>query len=88
MDLTNDTGHGLGDRFVATDAMLLAFANATTDIKKILVNFGLDRETLEAAIREIRKGARVEDEKAEEKFAALEKYARDLTEIARSGKLE
>lgn len=88
LDLASDTGRGLGDRFVATDAMLLAFTNATTDIKKILINFGLDRETLEAAISEIRKGARVEDEKAEEKFAALEKYARDLTEIARSGKLD
>ena len=88
LDLASDTSRGLGDRFVATDAMLLAFANAATDAKKLLAKFGLDREKLEAAIRESRKGVRVEDERAEEKFAALEKYARDLTEVARSGKLD
>jgi ATP-dependent Clp protease ATP-binding subunit ClpB len=88
LDLASDTGRGLGDRFVATDAMLLAFANAATDAKKLLAKFGLDRDRLEAAIRDSRKGNRVEDERAEEKFAALEKYARDLTEVARSGKLD
>ena len=71
LDLASDTGRGLGDRFVATDAMLLAFANAATDVKKLLGQFGLDRQKLEAAIREARRGARVEDEQAEEKFGFL-----------------
>jgi ATP-dependent Clp protease ATP-binding subunit ClpB len=88
LDLASDTGRGLGDRFVATDAMLLAFANAATEAKKLLARFGLDRAKLEAAIRESRKGSRVQDERGEEKFAALEKYARDMTEAARSGKLD
>jgi ATP-dependent Clp protease ATP-binding subunit ClpB len=88
LELASDTGRGLGDRFVATDAMLLAFANAATEVKKLMAKFGLDRAKLEAAIRDLRKGGRVEDERAEEKFAALEKYARDLTEAARSGKLD
>jgi ATP-dependent Clp protease ATP-binding subunit ClpB len=88
LDLASDTARGLGDRFVATDAMLLAFANAATDAKKLLARFGLDRVKLETAIRESRKGSRVEDERAEEKFASLEKYARDLTETARAGKLD
>jgi ATP-dependent Clp protease ATP-binding subunit ClpB len=88
LDLASDTSRGLGDRFVATDAMLLAFANAATDAKKLLAKYGLDRNLLETAIRESRKGTRVEDEHAEEKFAALEKYARDLTEVARTGKLD
>jgi ATP-dependent Clp protease ATP-binding subunit ClpB len=88
LELASDTSRGLGDRFVATDAIFLAFANSSTDIKRILTKFGLDREKVESVITEIRKGARVEDEKAEERFAALDKYARDLTEIARSGKLD
>jgi ATP-dependent Clp protease ATP-binding subunit ClpB len=88
LELASDTARGLGDRFVATDAMLLALANAGTDAKKVLARFGLDREKVEAAIRETRKGNRVEDERAEEKFAALEKFARDITEVARSGKLD
>jgi len=88
LEISSDTGRGLGDRFLATDAMLVAFGNAGTEAKKILESFGLDRKKLEAAVRDSRKGARVEDERAEEKFAALEKYARDLTAVAQSGKLD
>jgi ATP-dependent Clp protease ATP-binding subunit ClpB len=64
LEVASDTGRGLGDRFLATDALLLALTNAHTDAKKVLESFGLDRKTLEAAIRETRKGSRVEDEKA------------------------
>ncbi len=88
LEVSSDTGRGLGDRFLATDALLLALANAHTDAKKVLERFGLDRKTLEAAIRETRKGSKVEDEKAEEKFAALEKYAKDYTALAAAGKLD
>ena len=88
LELASDTGRGLGDRFLSTDAMLLAFANAHTDVKKLLERFGLDRKKLEGAIRESRKGARVEDERAEEKFASLEKYAKDFTSLAEAGKLD
>ncbi len=88
LEVASDTGRGLGDRFLATDALLLALTNAHTDAKQVLERFGLDRKTLEAAIRETRKGSRVEDEKAEEKFASLEKYARDYTALAAAGKLD
>jgi len=88
LDLASDTGRGLGDRFLSTDAMLLAFANAHTDVKKLLERFGLDRKQLETAVRESRRGARVEDERAEEKFASLEKYAKDFTALAERGKLD
>ena len=88
LEVASDTGRGLGDRFLSTDAMLLAFANAHTDVKKLLERFGLDRKRLEGAIRESRKGARVEDERAEEKFASLEKYAKDFTTLAENGKLD
>ncbi len=88
LELASDTGRGLGDRFLSTDAMLLAFTNAHTDVKKLLERFGLDRKKLEGAIRESRRGARVEDERAEEKFASLEKYAKDFTALAENGKLD
>ena len=88
LEIASDTGRGLGDRFLATDAMLLAFANAGTEAKKLLNRFGLDRPKIEAAIRESRKGVRAEDERAEEKFASLEKYAKDLTALAKAGKLD
>ncbi|BDU71374.1 ATP-dependent Clp protease ATP-binding subunit [Mesoterricola silvestris] len=88
LEVSSDTGRGLGDRFLAADAMLLAFGNAGTEARKILESFGLDRRKIEAAIRETRKGSRVEDERGEEKFASLEKYAKDLTALAQSGKLD
>ena len=88
LEVASDTGRGLGDRFLATDAMLLAFANAGTEAKKLLARFNLDRPKLEEAIRESRKGVRAEDERAEEKFASLEKFARDLTAQAKAGKLD
>ncbi|MBP1626893.1 MAG: ATP-dependent chaperone ClpB [Holophagaceae bacterium] len=88
LELASDTARGLGDRFVATDAMLLTFANAHTDAKKLLEPFDLDRKKLEAAIRESRRGAKVEDERAEDKFASLENYAKDFTTLAEQGKLD
>ena len=88
LEVASDTGRGLGDRFLATDALLLALANAHTDAKKVLERFGLDRKKLEAVIREVRNGSKVEDEKAEEKFASLEKYAKDYTALAAAGKLD
>ena len=88
LEVASDTGRGLGDRFLATDALLLAFSNAHTDVRKSLDSFGLDRKKLEAAIREVRKGSRVEDEKAEERFASLDKYAKDYTVLAENGKLD
>ncbi|HLP30999.1 MAG TPA: AAA family ATPase, partial [Geothrix sp.] len=88
LEVASDTGRGLGDRFLATDALLLALTNAHTDAKKLLERFGLDRPKLEAAIREVRKGSRVDDEKAEEAFASLEKYAKDYTALAAAGKLD
>ena len=88
LEVASDTGRGLGDRFLATDAMLLAFTNAATDAKKLLARFGVDRRKLEAAIREGRAGQKVEDERAEEKFASLKKFAKDYTELAEKGKLD
>ncbi len=88
LETASDTGRGLGDRFLATDALLLAFANASTDAKKLLERFGADRKKLEAAIKAGRAGQKVEDERAEEKFASLEKYAKDFTALAEAGKLD
>lgn len=88
LEVASDTGRGLGDRFLATDALLLALSNASSDAKPVLERFGLGRKALEAALRELRKGSKVEDEKAEEKFASLEKYAKDYSALAAAGKLD
>lgn len=78
----------LGDRFLATDVLLLTLATEPGEGRKALQAFGAESGKLETALKEARKGARVEDEHAEEGFASLEKYARDMTALARAGKLD
>ncbi len=88
LEVAMDTARGLGDRYLATDALLLTFTNAATDAKKLLEAFGLDRKKLEASLKSLRGASRVEDERAEEKQGALKKYAKDVTELAEAGKLD
>jgi len=88
LELASEAGRSLGDRFLATDALLLGLSAGPSDAKSLLDRFGLDRKTLEAALRELRKGQRVEDERAEERFASLQTYAKDLTALAEAGKLD
>ncbi|HJW08571.1 MAG TPA: Clp protease N-terminal domain-containing protein, partial [Holophagaceae bacterium] len=57
LESASEAGRKLGDRFLATDALLLAFAS--TETKKLLERFGADRKKLEAAIKELRAGAKV-----------------------------
>lgn len=88
LELASEAGRSLGDRFLTTDALLLGLSAGPSDAKSLLDRFGLDRKTLEAALRELRKGQRVEDERAEERFASLQTYAKDLTALAEAGKLD
>ncbi len=88
LETASEAGRSLGDRFLATDALLLGLASQSGDTKALLGRYGLDRKPLEAAVKQARAGARVEDERAEEAFAALQKYAKDFTELAEKGKLD
>ena len=68
----------LGDEYLSVDHVLVAWAS----------ELGTSRETLLQALRTIRGSARITSENPEETFASLEKYGRDLTALARSGKLD
>ncbi len=68
----------LGDEYLSVDHIVVAWASL----------LGTDRETLLAALRSIRGSARITSENPEETFASLEKYGRDLTALARAGKLD
>ncbi len=78
-----------GDSFVTVERMLLALTLAsTTEAGKALAKAGLTPEALNAAINELRKGKTADTASAEDRYDALKKFARDLTEAARDGKLD
>jgi ATP-dependent Clp protease ATP-binding subunit ClpB len=78
----------LTDEYVSTEHLLMALLQGHTTAADILREAGLDRETLLAALAEVRGRQRVTDQNPEEKYQALERYGRDLTEQARLGKLD
>ncbi len=78
-----------GDRFVTTERILQAMVMAKrTDVAGYLDDAGIQDQTLNQAINDVRKGRTADTAGAEDQFDALNKYARDLTEDARKGKLD
>src|SRR5712672_2459871 len=78
-----------GDNFVTVERLLLALAAAAgTGAAKALAAARIDPQSLNRAIEDVRKGRRADSASAEEGYDALKKYARDLTEVARDGKLD
>jgi ATP-dependent Clp protease ATP-binding subunit ClpB len=78
----------LKDEFISTEHLLLALAEDKQDAGRILRSHGVDRKALMKAIEGMRAGARVTTQNAEESYQALAKFSRDLTELARQGKLD
>ena len=77
------------DDYLSTEHLLMAIASEKDgDAGRILRSNGVSREDLDKVINDLRGGSRITDQNAEENFQALEKYAQDLTERARKGKLD
>ena len=77
-----------GDEYVTLEAMLLAIYDINSPAGTILKDAGLSEKELKAAIEELRKGKKATDQSAEESYNALSKYAINLNERARQGKLD
>ncbi len=78
-----------GDSFITTERLLQSMVLAKkTEVSATLIDSGVDDKRLNAAINNRRKGRTADSASAEDQFDALKKYARDLTEVARSGKLD
>jgi len=77
-----------GDEYVAQDRLLLALAASDTPAGRALKSGHATPQSLERAMADIRKGRKVTSANAEQNFDALKKYARDVTELAREGKLD
>src|SRR2546428_3693735 len=78
----------LTDEYVSTEHILLALLDGATDAARVLKDAGVSRDAVLSALVEIRGRQRVTDQHPEEKYQALERYGRDLTELARKGKLD
>ena len=76
------------DDYVSIEHLLLAIFDSGDDVSRMLKEMGVTKKALEAAIQEIRKGSRVTSQSQEDTYQALEKYAINLTKLAREGKLD
>jgi ATP-dependent Clp protease ATP-binding subunit ClpB len=88
MDAAQQAATKAGDAFVAQDRLLIALAASGTAAGKALQTAGVSAQTLERAVNELRKGRKVDSATAEQQFDALNKYARDVTQLARDQKLD
>ncbi|WP_395044973.1 ATP-dependent chaperone ClpB [Flavobacterium sp.] len=78
----------MNDEYVSIEHLLLAIFKSKSKVAQILKDQGVTEKALQAAIKEIRKGERVTSASAEETYNALNKYAKNLNELARTGKLD
>ncbi|RTL53521.1 MAG: ATP-dependent chaperone ClpB [Bradyrhizobiaceae bacterium] len=88
-DAAEQAAEKAGDSFVTVERLLLALAlDKTSEAGKILAQGGVNPQSLNAAINALRKGRTADSASAENAYDALKKYARDLTQAARDGKLD
>ncbi|PWB48212.1 MAG: ATP-dependent chaperone ClpB [Candidatus Methylomirabilota bacterium] len=78
----------LKDEYVSTEHLLLAIADDGGAAGRVLRGVGITKDNIYAALQEVRGSQRVTDQTPEQKYQALERYARDLTDLARKGKLD
>jgi len=78
----------LKDEYVSTEHHLLALAQVKSEVKEILSLNGINHDSILAALKDVRGGQRVTDQNPEQKYQALQRYGRDLVEMARQGKID
>src|SRR5574341_405637 len=89
LDRADEDAKALADAYVSTEHMLLALAEEKgTTARQLLSAAGVGRAELAAALEGVRGAHRVTDQEPEQKYQALQRFTRDLTEIARKGKLD
>ena len=89
IDLANEEANRLKDEYISTEHIFLAIlSERNTSAARILETAGLTRDRVLESIQQLRGGQRVTDPQAETRYRTLEKYSRDLTQLAREGKLD
>ena len=87
VDHAEDVCRKMGDKYVGVEHMLVALSQ-DTDIFSLFKKHSIDPEAIYGAIQSVRGGHRVADPDAEKNYGALKKYSRDMTQLAREGKLD
>lgn len=88
LNRAQDIATRMGDEFVSVEPILLALLSVNSTASRILKDAGITESELRKAIQELRQGQKVESQSGDENFQALRKYARNLVEDARQGKLD
>jgi len=89
IDLANEEANRLKDEYISTEHIFLAIlTERNTPAARILESAGLTRDRVYSAVQDLRGGQRVTDPQAESRYRTLDKYSRDLTQLAREGKLD
>ncbi len=89
IDLANEEASRLKDEYISTEHLFLAIlSERNTPAARLLEGAGVTRERVYDAVVQLRGGQRVTDPQAETRYRTLEKYSRDLTQLAREGKLD
>ena len=83
-----DTAKQMDDEFVSVEPILLALLTVNSTASRILRDAGCNEKDMRAAIQELRQGQKVQSQNGDENFQSLDKYAKNLVEQARSGKLD
>ncbi|MBP3715261.1 MAG: ATP-dependent chaperone ClpB [Phocaeicola sp.] len=84
----NQFANELGDQFVSVESLILALLTVNSTASKILKDAGMTEKELRLAIQELRQGSKVNSQSADDNYQALSKYAINLNEQAREGKLD
>src|SRR5512144_2538427 len=89
IDLANEEANRLKDEYISTEHIFLAIlTERNTPAARILESAGLTRDRVYDAIQDLRGGQRVTDPQAETRYRTLDRFSRDLTQLAREGKLD
>ena len=88
LDAAAEEARGLNDDYVSTEHLLMAMAESSDRVAKVLADAGVTRTSILGALKEVRGAQRVTSQDPESTYEALEKYGRDLTALAREGKLD
>lgn len=88
LQTTVDLSQSMGDQFVGLEPLLLALLTVTTTASRILKDAGCTEKEMRKAIEELRKGDKIQTQSGDENYQALEKYAKNLVNDARAGKLD